>query len=260
MGKIRTRALGFEEVEKEQKEDQKKRAAEKKVLKKKEKKQEAKETKVEKEPAVKKARQKPAVAKKPKGKKYQKAKAKVDSKKAYSVEAAIALLKKITYVTFDESVELHLNVLEAGLKGEVSLPHSTGKTVRVKIVDDQVLTNLEKNIINFDVLIAHPTFMPKIAKYARILGPKGLMPNPKAGTVSPNPQEVAEKFTKGALRWKTEVKFPLIHQMVGKISANQKALVENVQAFLTSVGAKNIKNAVIKTTMSPGIKLHIEKA
>ena len=81
------------------------------------------------------------------------------------------------------------------------------------------------------------------------------MPNPKAGTISPNPAEVAKKFEKGVLRWKTEGKFPLIHQMIGKLSHEEKALIENAEAFLKSVGPVHIQKAVIKSTMSPGIKV-----
>ncbi len=264
MGKIRTRVLGYEEVEKEQKEEQKKRSAEKKA---KEGKGEKDETEVEGQAAQEQS-EKPKKSKKGKksrnmpvhvkGKKYQKSLEKVDKTKTYTLLEAVELLKKIKFASFDESVELHLNVDETGLKGEIELPHSTGKTVRVKIVDDAALESIEKGIIDFDILIAHPSFMPKLAKFARVLGPKGLMPNPKAGTVSPKPEEVAKKFEKGTLRWKTEPKFPLVHQMIGKISAEDKAIVENASAFMKAVGVKHIKQAVIKSSMSPGVKIAVE--
>jgi large subunit ribosomal protein L1 len=159
--------------------------------------------------------------------------------------------------SFDESVELHLVVEEQGLKGEVELPHSTGKTVRVAIVDDKVLAAIEAGKIDFDVLITHPSYMPKLAKFAKVLGPKGLMPNPKAGTISPNPEEVAKKFQKGVLRWKTEPKATLIHQMLGKISMKEEEIKENIEAFFKSVGTKNIKKAYLKTTMSPSVKIEV---
>lgn len=97
--------------------------------------------------------------------------------------------------------------------------------------------------------------MPKLARFAKILGPKGLMPNPKAGTISPNPQEVAKKFEKGTVRWKTEAKAPIIHQMIGKISHEEKNIVANAEAFLKSVGVVHVRSVYVKTTMSPSIKV-----
>ena len=183
----------------------------------------------------------------------------VDSAKKYSLEEAVALLKKMKYTGFDESVEIHMNVEKTGLKGEVELPHATGKTVRVAIVNDAVLNELESGKMNFDILITHPSFMPKLAKYAKVLGPKGLMPNPKAGTISPTPEEVAKKFLKGTLRWRTEPKFPLIHQMVGKLSYDDAKLVENLKAFIEAVGKIHIFQAYLSSTMTPGVRIDLEK-
>lgn len=259
MGKIRTRILGFEEIEKQQKEEQKKRSLEKKV-KKSDSDEEVNEEIQEEQPKE----TKKASNKKKSGarvhqvsKKHQQAVSKVDKKQLYSLDSAVELLKKVKYTSFDGSFEMHMNVLSIGLKGEVELPHSTGKSVRVAIVDDALLDKLENGVIEFDVLITHPSFMPKLAKFARVLGPKGLMPNPKSGTVSPKPEEVAKKFEKGTLRWKTESKFPLIHQMLGKVSAENQAIVENAQAFITTVGIKNIKSIVLTTTMGPGLKIDL---
>ena len=117
---------------------------------------------------------------------------------------------------------------------------------------------MEKGKIEFDVLVTHPSFMPKLAKFAKVLGPKGLMPNPKAGTVSMKPEEIVKKFEKGMLRWKTEAKFPLIHQMIGKISFAEKKLIANAEKFISAVGKVHIKNAFIKSTMSPSVKLELD--
>src|SRR4030067_3160480 len=100
--------------------------------------------------------------------------------------------------------------------------------------------------------------MPRLAKQAKVLGPKGLMPNPKAGTISDKPEEVAKKFLKGSIRWKTEAKAPLIHQMIGKISFEDKMLADNALAFLTSIGKNHILSAYIKTTMSPSVIFDLE--
>ncbi len=275
MGKVKTRFIGIEEIEEKQKAKQKKRAEEKKRIKipgkhkggektvvvepgkeSLEKLEKAKEL-IEGKPGVKKEELKKVKKAEPRkrGKNYLLAKKNFDSAKAYSLSEALKLLKKIKFAKFDESVELHLNVQKSGLKGEVQLPHPTGKTVRVKIVDDKLLDQIETGKIDFDVLVARPSDMPKIAKVARILGPKGLMPNPKTGTVSDKPEETVKKFRSGVIRWKTEPKFPLIHQMIGKISNDQKQLEENLKAFIGSLGKGNIQQAFIKTTMSPSIRL-----
>ncbi len=270
MGKIRTRIIGNEDIEKKQKDEQKRRSDEKKVLKGESVKEKVEDNvkgeKIEKteksdKKVISKAKSEKSakVVVKTHGKKLKAMQKLVDPKKTYTVSEAVKLLKKLSYTKFDGSVELHLNVDETGLKGEVELPHATGKTVRIKIVDDKVLENLEKGIMDFDMLITHPSYMPKLARFAKVLGPKGLMPNPKAGTISPKPEEVAAKFQKGALRFKTEPKFPLMHQMVGKLSFEDKALEENIEAFLKAVGAVHISKAFLKATMSPSVRLDLTK-
>ncbi|KKQ36631.1 MAG: 50S ribosomal protein L1 [Candidatus Roizmanbacteria bacterium GW2011_GWA2_37_7] len=136
--------------------------------------------------------------------------------------------------------------------------HGTGKSVKVAIVDDVVLAKIGKGVLDFDILISHPSFMNKLAKYAKVLGPKGLMPNPKAGTIGPEPEKLAEKFKKGTVRWKTEPKFPLIHQIVGKISLKPEQIAENTRSFIQSVGTKNITKAYIKLTMSPALQIDLQ--
>lgn len=263
MGKVKPRLLGDIEVEEKQKKEQKAKAVEKKMLKSK-----SISTDVgfdQDQPIVEKKEKPQKTSKAQKistinlhGKSYQEARKMIDRNKYYSLEEAISLLKKIKQTKFDQSVELHFVVDETGLKGEIELPFSTGKIVRVKIVDDNILSDLEKGKIEFDVLVTHPSFMPRLAKFAKVLGPKGLMPNPKAGTVSMKPEEVVKKFEKGMLRWKTEAKFPLIHQMIGKISFEEKNLIANAEKFIGAVGKAHIKNAFIKSTMSPSVKLELK--
>lgn len=262
MGKIRTRTIGVEEVEEKQKKKQKERSQEKKA--KKDPAEVTVEAEVEtpkKAEKAKKESKKTDVKEERKsatGKKHKDAQKKVDPKKVYSLSEAIKLLKKIKYANFDESVELHLNVDEQGLRGEVDLPHSIGKAARIKIVDDATIGAIEKGVIDFDILISHPSFMPKLVKFAKILGPRGLMPNPKAGTVSTNPEETMKKFAKGVIRWKAEAKFPLIHQLIGKISYKEQDIEENVSHYIKSVGKLHVKKAFIKTTMSPSVRFDIE--
>lgn len=273
MGKIRTKIIGLEDVEKEQKAKAKLRSDEKKMKKAKELKTdeeiksvpaaEKSEVKQEKEkdkkPKKTEKETKKTVVEKERGKKYKEVKKLVDKTKSYLVEEAVVLLKKMKTAKFDESVEIHFNVDETGLKGEVELPYSTGKIVKVAVVSDAVLIDIEKGKINFDILVTHPSFMPKLAKFAKILGPRGLMPNPKAGTISTTPEDVVKKFSKGLLRWKTEAKFPLIHQMIGKLSLEEKSLVENAKKIISSVGKTHIQKAYLKSTMSPSIRIDIER-
>lgn len=280
MGKIRTRVLGSEEDEKKQIEEQKKKSAQKKQAKIRaqglkggermsqvevsdssvEKMDKAKKILDSKAPEAKekKTKEKKVVVRQ-RGKKYLEMKKLVDKTKSYDLKEAIKLLKKMKFAKFDESVELHLNVDKTGLKGQADLPHSIGKTTRVAIVSDALLADIEKGKLEFDVLVTHPSFMPKLARFAKVLGPKGLMPNPKAGTISPKPEEVAKKFSTGGVRWKTEPKAPLVHQMIGKISLDDKAIAENAVSFITSVGKPHIFGVFIKSTMSPSVKLDIEK-
>jgi len=285
MGKIRTRILGLEEVEEKQKKEQKEKRSQKKAREKAgkhkiraqglkggermvevevkekdiEKMEKAKEL-IEKKAETKKLRETKRLKKeKKRGENYKKARKAVDKNKKYRLAEAVKLLKKIKYSHFDESVELHLNVDKVGLKGEVSLPHAIGKTVKVQIVDDKVLAEIEKGKLDFDILVTHPSYMPKLAKLAKILGPRGLMPNPKTGTISDKPEEIVKKYSAGLLRWKTEGKFPLIHQTIGKLSLEDKKLIENISAFLQSVGRSHIISAFLKSTMSPSVKIDLEK-
>lgn len=100
--------------------------------------------------------------------------------------------------------------------------------------------------------------MPKLVKYARVLGPKGLMPNPKNGTVSENPEQAAKKFKSGGIHFKSEAKAPLIHQAVGKVSFKPEQLTENVGAFVKAVGMKNITDVYVSATMTPSVRISTE--
>lgn len=181
----------------------------------------------------------------------------VEKNKIYSLSDALELLRKVKIAKFDATVELHINTTEAGINGTVKLPHGTGKEIKVAIADDAVLAEVEKGKINFDILIASPDMMPKLAKVARVLGPKGLMPNPKNGTISQNPEEAAKKFQGGQIGFKTESKLPIIHLSIGKTSFEDKQLEENIKTIITAIKRDKIRNITLKSTMSPGIKISI---
>lgn len=266
MGKIRTKLIGLEEVEQKQKQAAKVRREEKKKRTGKD--QEAKEVSSVKKAApvdeAKKAPDKKTVAKKTKstvkkmhGKRYQEGQKNIQKNHLYALGEALAIVKKMPHARFDETVEVHINTKEKDLKGEVKFPHSTGKTLKVIVCDDGVLAAIESGKIDFDVLIAHPSFMPKLVKFARVLGPRGLMPNPKNGTLTDKVTDAAKKFTSGSVRFKTEAKFPLIHQAIGKISFGADKLMENIQALIKAVQKSKIESVYLASTMSPSLKIDV---
>lgn len=200
--------------------------------------------------------------KKPKrirSRRYRLNKIKVDRNQLYPLKEAVKLLLSVANSKIDETVEVHISTHESKLTGAVKLPHGTGKSQKIAIVDDKLLAQVAKGKIDFDVLLASPDMMPKIAKFARILGPKGLIPNPKAGTISENPEELKKKIETGhELRFKTEPKAPLLHLTIGKISFGEEKILENLKATIEAVKVKNIKKAVLTSTHSPGIKLQLD--
>ena len=260
MGKIRVKTLGDDEAEKEQKKKALRQAEGKaqKEAKKAEVKAEKIVEVVEEKKTTKAKKEKFAKNKKStRSKSYQAALSQVDRTKTYTLSDAIALLPKLKRATFDETIELHINTLETGLSGAITLPHGAGKKTRVAIADDTVIANVEKGIVDFDVLLATPQMMPKLAKVAKVLGPRGLMPNPKNGTVTAKPEEVAKQYEGGQIRFKTEAKSPIIHVIVGKMSYGDKKLTENIETFLAAIPSGKIKNATLKSTMSPGVKISL---
>jgi len=190
-------------------------------------------------------------------KRYLEAKAKLTNK-TYPIDEAVKLLKAISRVKFDPSVELHLNLLVDKVGGELQLPHGTGKTVKVEIASEKTLVKLNDDKIDFDILIAAPMMMPKLAKYAKILGPKGLMPNPKNNTIAADPETAAKKFCGGLIHYKSEPKAPLMHLIIGKLSFKDEQLVDNLTAAIKSVQPKNISAAFICSSMSPSLKLDLQ--
>jgi len=273
MGKIRIKAFGDEEAEQKQKEEEKKRKEAKKMTKApgmkggervvsvgpSEEELAALEVKTEevveapKEVQHKKEKEQKAFH----SQKYQALSDQFDKAKIYPVKEALELLEKLQRKSFDETVELHLNTTATGVSGQITLPHGTGKTTRVAIADDKLIAEVEKGVINFDVLVAEPMMMAKLAKVAKVLGPRGLMPNPKNGTITPKPEEVAKKYAGGQINFKTEAKAPIIHLTVGKMSFGPEKLTENIEALIAAVKKANIVNATLKSTMSPGLKIKL---
>jgi len=256
MGKIRVNTLGDEAVEQKQKIDAAKRKEAKKATKK------TDDSDIE--PVKKDKNMKKKVGKKHvRSPRYAENAKMIDKTKAYSLKEALETLSQVKKAKFDETVELHVNTNIGGVSGSVVLPHGTGKQTRITIISaakdpkaaEELIKEIERGKLNFDILIATPDSMPKLAKVARILGPKGLMPNPKSGTVSPKPEEVAEKFKKGQLNYKTEAKAQVIHVAVGKVSFGKEKLIENIHVFLNSLDNSKVKSIFLKSTMSPSFRL-----
>ncbi|MEI6054056.1 MAG: 50S ribosomal protein L1 [Candidatus Saccharibacteria bacterium] len=220
------------------------------------------------------------------GKNYRKMAELVDKTKVYSLTNAMDLAAKTNPSKFDASVEIHVRLgvdprqADQNIRATVSLPNGTGKTVRVAVFapetdhaaatkagadvvgDDAFLKQLDKGEINFDVLIATPQYMPKLGKYARLLGPKGLMPNPKSGSVAANVAKAVTEAKAGKVEYRVD-KQSIVHLSVGKVSFGAKKLEENATAFFESLKSQKpsslkgvfIKSTSISTTQGPSIKV-----
>jgi len=214
------------------------------------------DTKVEKQEEIKRVEKK-EIIEKVRGKKYIAAKAKFDREKFYKVADAVKLVKEASYSKFDGTMELHIIVKKAGISTQVTLPFQAGRTKKVEIADEDTIKKLQAGKVDFDVLVATAAIMPKLVPFARLLGPKGLMPNPKNGTLVAD-EKKAKSYSAGAVTLKTEKEAPLIHTVVGKNSQKDEEIIDNTEAVLKALGGnKQIIRAFIKSTMSPSVKILI---
>lgn len=189
-------------------------------------------------------------------KKYVGARSLVDKTKFYDTFAAVELVKKLSYAKFDGTVTADVLVKDAATQVDVAFPHSTGKVVRVEIATEELLKEIEAGNINFDILVSPPNMVPKLAKFARVLGPRGLMPNPKNGTITPNPEMKKKELESGKTTLKAEKKQPVMHITIGKVSMETKALVENISSLIEALGTKAVR-LTLSSSMSPGVKVKI---
>ncbi len=220
------------------------------------------------------------------GKNYRKVAEQVEANTLYSLADAMELAVKTNPAKFDASVELHirLNVdprqADQNIRATVSLPNGTGKTIKVAVFapeadhkaasaagadivgDETFLAQLDKEVIDFDILIATPQFMPRLGKYARLLGPRGLMPNPKSGSVATDVAKAVTEAKAGKVEYRVD-KQAIVHLSIGKVSFGATKLNENAKSFfdsLTSQKPTTIKGSFVKsinvsTSMGPGIKV-----
>ena len=225
-----------------------------------------------------------------KGKKYTEAASKVEKGKLYSTEEAIKLVQETSTTSFDGSVEVAINLnldtkkADQQLRGAIVLPNGTGKTKKVLVLakgdaatnakeagadfvgDADMLTKIEKeNWFDFDVIVATPDMMPALGKLGKVLGPKGLMPNPKTGTVTMDTKKAVEEIKKGRVEYRTD-SYGNIHAIIGKVSFDSNKLVENLNALVsvilkskpTTVKGKYVLNISVSSTMGPGVKISPE--
>lgn len=190
-------------------------------------------------------------------KRYSVTRAQVDKTKTYDHFAAIELIKKLSYTKFAGTISADLVLKEEGLSVTLTFPHSTGKSLTAVIVNEAVLKDIEAGKLDFDVLITEPRFMGQLARFAKVLGPKGLMPNPKNGTVTANPELKKKELEAGKIMLKGEKKAPLMHVSIGKTDMDTKALLENLQTLLSSLKGKVLK-ATLSASMSPSVKIVLE--
>jgi large subunit ribosomal protein L1 len=193
------------------------------------------------------------------GKKYQAARKKIDVNKLYSLTDAVKLVKETSISKFDGKVEAHVTVLEIGTAGEIVFPHLETSSKRIVVLNDVILAEIKDGKVNFDILIATPVTMPKLLPFARVLGPKGLMPNPKSGTLTDKPEEAVKKLSVAKTVIKTEKKAPVVHIVVGKVSQNAKELEANVNELVKVIKAAKIKKLALCATMGPSVKVEILK-
>ena len=193
------------------------------------------------------------------GKKYLAARKKVDPNQLYSLPEAIKLVKETSIASFGGKVEAHVTVLDIGNAGEIVFPHLEASSKKIVILNDAILAEIKDGKIDFDILIATPATMPKLLPFARTLGPKGLMPNPKSGTLTDKPEEAVKKLSVAKTMIKTEKKAPVVHIVVGKVSQPEKELEANVAELIKVIKPIKIKKLALCATMGPSVKIKIEK-
>ena len=207
---------------------------------------------------------------KSRSKKYLEASKDLDRSKAYPLPEALDMVKKMSYAKFNATIEAHINTMQTGLRGFISLPYASGKNLSILVFGpsqpkiegvvfgtDSILDEIEKGKINFDLIITTPEWMSKLAKVARILGPKGLMPNPKNGTVTDDLKKTVESFQAGKTEYKTEAKTPIIHLALGKLNQPNEELEANIKTLLQIIGKTKIKKVTLSPTMGAGVKLDL---
>ena len=221
-----------------------------------------------------------------KGKRYLECEKLVDRTKKYEAKEALEVIQKMPKTKFDETVELHAKLgvdskqADQQVRGATVIPHGTGKTVKILVItsgeniqkaldagadfagDDEYITKIQGGWLDFDLVIATPDMMPKLGKLGKTLGTKGLMPNPKSGTVTTNVEQTVNEFKKGKVAFKVD-KLGSIHLPIGKVNFDKEAVIENFKVALDQIiklkpaasKGQYLRTIAISLTMGPGIKV-----
>lgn len=190
--------------------------------------------------------------------------------KSYKVTDAIELVKRSSYSKYTGTLEAHINTASIGIRGTISLPFATGRSMKVAafgkgaetsgadiVGDDALLDTIKKGKIDFDVLITTAEWMPKFAPLARVLGPKGLMPNPKNGTITADLKKAVESYQAGKTEYKTESKAAVMHLALGKLDQPTEELAANIKTLLQTLGKSRVKKVTLAPTMGPSVRLDL---
>lgn len=221
--------------------------------------------------------QKPKAGHKNRSQKYLAKVGLVEKNKFYPLEEAVELVKQASYSKFDGSLEAHINTGAKNLRGLVSLPFAAGEKLTILafgttsgselakklesegaiLGGEQKIADIQKGQIDFDVVVTNPDWMPKLAKVASVLGPRGLMPNPKNGTITDNLLKTVTELQSGKVEYKTEKSGQVIHLSVGKVSQPATEICQNLRALLSAVGRSKVKKITLSPTMGPGVKVNL---
>ncbi len=220
------------------------------------------------------------------GKNYRNSSAKIEAGKAYAPKEAFELVKELASAKFDETIEVSIRLgvdtrkADQNVRGSIALPHGTGKTVRVAVFaegekareaeaagadivgSDELIADIQKGVINFDAVIATPNLMGKVGRLGRVLGPRGLMPNPKLGTVTMDVAKMVGELKAGRVEYRAD-RYGICHVPVGKVSFDSTDLAENYGALYSeilrvkpsSAKGRYVKSIVFSSTMGPGVKV-----
>ncbi|MCL5784472.1 MAG: 50S ribosomal protein L1 [Patescibacteria group bacterium] len=202
--------------------------------------------------------------------KYLKTIGKVEKNRKYSLKEAVSLAQKVSYSKFPGTIEAHINTSAKNLRGTVLLPFLAGRKLTILafgqdaeksgadiVGSDETIAEIEKGKINFDVIVTTPAWMPKLAKVAKVLGPRGLMPSPKNDTVTENLQKSVTELRGGKTEYKTENNGQVIHLAIGKVAQPAEEIASNIKTLYNTIGRSKIKAITLAASMGPGIKVDL---
>jgi len=191
--------------------------------------------------------------------KYKNRKSQTSRTEIQPTDKAVAEVLKLSYSKFDATVEMHVNLRKKDCFSQttITLPHAAGKGKKVVALNDQILKQIEDGKIDFDVLYASPDQMKDLVKYAKFLGPRGMMPNPKNGTLRPDPKKAVAEHTDNDITLKAENKFPILHTTVGRTTMKADQIEANVDTVIKTIDPKNIESIYLASSMSPSVQVAV---